>query len=838
MAKAPINIIDELEQNRVSSLILTPQAPEIPEVTQSFDISGLPIQLSIPPTASQTIESNQPVSKLLGTTTDPLRQIISDAGNELQQQSEIIRLINESGQELMDPIVKADKTVQQYIADVFGNIMEIGGATGGAFLGSRVGQPALGAGLGFGLGRSGARGLRELFGVPNEEFKSLTDSLLRSAFDVGTGASFEAVTPLIGKLAANVAGKVAAFVKRQFPTITNDTIKNYVAEQVRTLINNIKRTPIFIKNLERAEELTQAIPDLKLTFGQATNMPSAIVKEQAIARGVTNIGDTLAVRQAKNMEAIQRFIDQEFTGKPLETVKALKENTDNIKAKFDNLVEALNPEKVTEFGIGKKIFDNLLARKKADRLRVEELFNQHSNTVVDTKTLVDDVVNFTKQFNNRALQAKEIPTKEIEHILNNIQIVTQNGEKIPFTTLIKINDLVKGLRDSIALAGSQFNSTKQHFLIQLKDILKKFRDEIPNPELDAARLASAEKKQKFNQGIVSDILRPTIQEPTGFRFENIPKQFFNQSGAKAYVNVFGKNDPDIQQTFAQHLLARSIDPITKTINPKILIETINKNQTVLKELGIETQFNNLEMVAQSLNNAVKGLDQFNKTITGSLLEDINIDRAIETIFTTNNINSLLRRIRAVKDQLAPNKAAIEGLHRAYVDFLIKKSNLKSLDIAQNPLVSLSSVVNTTKSFDPVTKLIFNDSPEKIKALEIVRDAYINIARNRQHVLGPGSQTVEFANALFSRLQRVTDTSPSFLIRASSRLLQILNRISTKDAQQTINEFWGRVLLDPDYAFAIVHMLRQPDTSMHISFLLAKQGAIPFLPEFDKSTTNR
>jgi hypothetical protein len=112
------------------------------------------------------------------------------------------------------------------------------------------------------------------------------------------------------------------------------------------------------------------------------------------------------------------------------------------------------------------------------------------------------------------------------------------------------------------------------------------------------------------------------------------------------------------------------------------------------------------------------------------------------------------------------------------------------DIAGNPTVSKAALVRVMDKYLPAMKVLYKDSPEKLKALKTLRRAYEIGSRNTRSPLGGGSDTAENS---FSRVSTVN------MLNRKWSMIQAFFKSLGKSKQLAVDELVTRALFDPDYA---------------------------------------
>jgi len=187
---------------------------------------------------------------------------------------------------------------------------------------------------------------------------------------------------------------------------------------------------------------------------------------------------------------------------------------------------------------------------------------------------------------------------------------------------------------------------------------------------------------------------------------------------------------------------------------------------------------------------------------------------------------LSKRAKAIPTKISkevkPNKKAIAGLQNAMVDKVVSEVPLGVVDEV-TPLLTSKNITNNLKQYDPALKVVFKDSPEKMKAMHMVRQAVEALEANPTVPKGTG---IERAENLVAYLARHHGFSKSAIANIAAATISPLKNYSKDQVNGLIN----RALLDPELAYSLIYASKskqataiQPLMNSLKSLGLATQG---------------
>jgi len=318
---------------------------------------------------------------------------------------------------------------------------------------------------------------------------------------------------------------------------------------------------------------------------------------------------------------------------------------------------------------------------------------------------------------------------------------------------------------------------------------------------DAAKFYREEYVQKYRQGAVNEVLRTGARgDANRLATANIAQRFFTKDGADQFVRALGDRRAAraAMKDYASYdLLNTATDPATGQLNPGKVYRWYAQHKDVLGKLGLNNEFNTVVKVNRAVDEAKATLDVFNKSIAARVLNAEPEKMVAQAFGGAGSKNTA----QVAKDLLAlaeGNKAAEEGLKKAFADHFYKKSLTTANDVMENPVVSVAQMTRTLRENAPAIREMYKGEPKKIKALMDVRKAYEILDRTAKSPLGGGSDTAE---NLLTVLGRITEPAMghSRIINTARTAWKFFKGMKTQDANKLII----RAAFDPDYAESLM-----------------------------------
>jgi hypothetical protein len=321
----------------------------------------------------------------------------------------------------------------------------------------------------------------------------------------------------------------------------------------------------------------------------------------------------------------------------------------------------------------------------------------------------------------------------------------------------------------------------------------------------AAKFYREEYVQKYRQGAVADILQAGSRgEETRIATANIAQKFFTKDGADQFVKSIGSK-PAARQAMrdyaAYDLLNTAVDPATGQLNPGRVYRWYSHNREVLSKLGLEKEFDSVVKIQRAVDNARGTLTVFNKSVASRVL-GAEPEKVIANAFGGAGSKNTAQVAKDLLGLAKGNKAAEEGLRKAFADYFYQKSVTTAVDRMGNPVISVAQMTRVLRENAPAIREIYKGQPGKLQALADIRNAYEILDRTAKSPLGGGSDTAE---NILTVLGKATEP-----VLGRSRIIntaRIAYRYLKGMKDQDVNKLVIRAAFDPDFAEGLIMAAR-------------------------------
>lgn len=297
---------------------------------------------------------------------------------------------------------------------------------------------------------------------------------------------------------------------------------------------------------------------------------------------------------------------------------------------------------------------------------------------------------------------------------------------------------------------------------------------------------------------------PAIRQVKSARkAENIPRVFWNQSGADDLIKAIGKDKAsNLMREYAGYDMLQNVtDPATGQIVSKKLKNWLWRNKSVLKKYGLD--FKNLEEAQAAVDKAHETAREFEKSIAAKML-GADPEKAIAKAFAGQS-KTTARAAKELLDQVGKDKIARKGLQKAFADHIMTEVETTAKNIDGSNVVSPAKLHRIMKQYEPAMKVIYADSPEKIWALKNIQKAYEIASRNKTSPLGGGSDTAENIMTAMRRFM------PGKIAKITGPVAEVFKGYSDRQ----VNRYLARALLDPDYADTLAKLYRTKNVKLMV-----------------------
>jgi hypothetical protein len=598
---------------------------------------------------------------------------------------------------------------------------------------------------------------------------------------------------------------------------------------------------VYEENARAAQEIEKRVPGLKFTRGQLTDDPQAIMLQRALERSDTEAAAFSREQRAFANDALQRYYQTRLTGGQTgieDFIGAVRGQQAGIETNVEQLQGAVNA-KTAELGkamsvqeTGTTLVKEGRAAKQAAKEKASALFQEIPNDVkVQTQPIYDAVQELKGEFNPNLEDPHNYPGRIINGILKEIEeapaetskLVDAKGNPIsapkgpeganPKLQDLSFQDLTKlrsTVLDDVRAVSSSANPNVKLLrrLGKAQQSIEKTIDQLAGEKGIAGQKYRAASKfyreqyaEKYRTGTMSSVLAKGGKgEETRIATANIAQRFFTKDGADQFVRAMG-DKPAARQAMrdyaAYDLLNTAVDQATQQLNPGRVYRWHAQNREVLSKLGLDKEFDGVVKVQRAVDQAKGTLDVFNKSVAARVL-NAEPEKVISNAFGGAGSKNTAQ---VAKDLLAlakGNRAAEEGLKKAFADYFYQKSITTGTDLMGNPIVSVAQMTKTLRENAPAIREMYKGEPKKLQALMDVRKAYEVLDRTAKSPLGGGSDTAE---NLLTVIRKATEP-----IMGHSRILntaKLAYRYFKGMKDQDVNKLIVRAAFDPEFAEGLI-----------------------------------
>jgi hypothetical protein len=244
---------------------------------------------------------------------------------------------------------------------------------------------------------------------------------------------------------------------------------------------------------------------------------------------------------------------------------------------------------------------------------------------------------------------------------------------------------------------------------------------------------------------------------------------------------------------------KSVTDDTGTVVTKKLNSWIYKNKNLLQRFGIESDFANLKSAQEAVDAAKQAAAQFENSVAKRIIGSDPVNAVASALAGKNAGKKTLELLQLVKH----DKAATTGLKNAFADHFVSLAETTAMDISGKPTVSNAAFARLWKKYQPVIKELYKGEPEKIRALDIMKNAYEISARNTKSPIGGGSDTAENIMAEIGKVN---------VLNRTATIAKGIVGIAKKHGEEKVNKLVTRALFDPEYAQALIKAARSKDVA--------------------------
>lgn len=580
--------------------------------------------------------------------------------------------------------------------------------------------------------------------------------------------------------------------------LTAKTRRNIADEKIASLepVQPEQSGRSVLEQISKAEEpvkrgmnvLESAIPDYPMQF---TNLNDRIIKAKSnhklsidqidaieklqkdIARVIERGQSTFTAMGARR--TINNAIDKAFASGADDSAAIILDIKKGLDADITELTKKARTGKIAEYN-GRVIEPDLMANQ----------IEKDSTTLAKMKgSIKPDVQAMRKELSDTGYPSMQVVHEGDAEFAKRIErdYINKIGKEVPFTSDKAQIKAIEGIETRIA---------------QNKDILSKAS---PGQDVAASmraynEFASTEYFGRFDKGAVKlATAKGTQASGKSARAENIPSYFTTPTGADDLIRAIGKDKSAgiMKGHFAYDMMQNATNPSTGQVVEKKLSSWYAKNRVVLKKLGIDDYFSDIQKATQTADAASTAIADFEKSSAARLL-NADPEKAISNAIKGNNTGQVAEDLLK---EIGDNPSAKKGLQRAFADHIISSAETTAKTIKNDPKTSHAAFARLIKKYRPAMRVLYKDEPMKLQAIENMQQAYEIMARNTYSPIGAGSDTSE----LLTTFANVA-TNMSVKARAVKTVLDIFKGLGEKRANAILN----RTLFDPDGARTIQSVL--------------------------------
>jgi len=684
-----------------------------------------------------------------------------------------------------------------------------------------------------GLAALGYAAVRNIWGFTKtllglEEPQSFLDQAQETARDIQQGALFEGG----GQVGTRILSATGGAIKRNIidPIARRSTLTDIGAKQRASdiITKQTEGTPVtqpqIEENIRLAKELQDKIrkevdPEFTFTFGQLTDDASTVALERTLA-GREGVDISQAQREA-GTEALRTYYHKKVlsTGTPEDLAVYMERMSSELEAGTKEATDAVNAE-VARLGrhldmqtVGVNISTKLSAGRQKIADEVSVLFDKIPNLKVKPTPFVLKM----RRVNAEAIKgepASDFPTEAFTLINTQINPTGRAVRDIDIQTLRGINRSLNGM---IKKASKDGNGVLVHRLQILKEAFGESLDlttktiKGSTKDINILKKANALRTSmgnRFDKSTVADVMQRGVRgEETRIAKANIAKEFDSLDGIDnliAATNSIPAARSMMKDYYAFKLINKAVNA-EGIVSRKSALTWLGNNKDKLKKLGLLDKFNSLPKLQAEVDKRIASKDVFNKSVAGRIL-NADIDGMVANAYRGSK--NFPQTTRELLKMVEGNKAATEGLKKAFGEFLIRRAEstapsffqaIKGADdVGIKFIESVSKLNKVFKDFLPSINIMYKDNP---KALGAILDMWAGmriIERTARSRSGSGLSTAELifgANAI----ARGAGLVVGGVRPAQFYPFKVVNTFIQKHGQKNVEEYLTRAMFDPDYA---------------------------------------
>jgi hypothetical protein len=734
------------------------------------------------------------------------------------------------------------------------------GTAGGGIVG--FGSPipggtAIGGMLGYAAGEELIDALDKVFGI--EKGGSLSEEAWEAINNLEEGALWEMVGPVLGftgKAFSETIKKTGVIdalkkTKELFPSLSD---KGRLLKAREILKDMQGKTLEEQTTARKTDALFERLGiKRKPTPGQRTGAPQAVSFEQM---QTSKKPEVKAVLDASDQEILTQgteSINRQFSGKEgigtLKDIIGSKVSTLESEAKtrgknIEDIVGSIKAKEQRGIDIGDEIYQKVKVSEKETKKIHENLYNSIKDTDVKSSPLVDSLKNTIGDFEKSGGGAESMPTSIIEQINVGLkgakpskQLYDAKGNLIKPKTkyqetikVDKLRDWDKQINKEITdnINGPKPNRQLVRRLYMLKQGINDTMDQLLTLGENKAEIkrlyteaksAFTEYSGKFREGPVNEILQKKFGGIDGLKVlkSDMPAMFYKPKKvelADALINAIGKQEAkSVIKPYAETLF---LSKATKNgvLNSNQAKTWLENNEQLLKTYGLYDDFAKIAEQGKTSESAVSNLAEYQTAIVSNILKS-DANKVIKTLFSGVGKKESQKTMQDLLNipEIKGNPAAINGIQNSFKNFLVKELEKKKGD----PVELVKESRKLYEEFSPAMKVLYKNSPEKMRAFYDYHRLVSTVARNKKISTAklpkiyekvfkkeqPAWQTVaESAGTLAAVMRGV-----GWFWSATKNLAKVIITTPGKASAQEIDNILTQALVDPSYAEIAMKSIR-------------------------------
>lgn len=310
--------------------------------------------------------------------------------------------------------------------------------------------------------------------------------------------------------------------------------------------------------------------------------------------------------------------------------------------------------------------------------------------------------------------------------------------------------------------------------------------------------------EKYGKGTVGKMLRgeESVSDAA------IGDLFFQKRGkgeqaAVEFMKVFGDN-PKAKNAMREHINQKLYDlrnNRTGEITTASLRGFLKDYRLAINKLGLGGEYNSLIKARLAADKALAASKEFQKSAASRVLK-ADVNDMVKQAFAGGGskkeaAENLMNQMDEALKGFHPDdqKRAVKGLQNALIDEILTDIPLEG---TSRDLLSSTAMAGQFRKYDAALKVVFRDSPEKLKAMQAVRKAVKALEYHTGERIEGGEK---YAADVFRRIAFLQGHTTVAAVDISRKAIRKLRGIGKKKIRNYIN----RGILDPETAYELMQV---------------------------------